>query len=264
MGLWKYDTIVGLWHMEDGTDSKGSNDITLTGTTTVAGKLDNAQSFVTNDFGVADGLITSLASVTKGTIAGLVYLDADSGGYEYLMSCSKITGTGGTEQRLGIRADWLTNNALDIFVIIDGGLKFSINSGVNSLTPHIGGCLFYEIEHDGTQIIRIQLNGSDETITRPITTDETVWFSDVITAGADTFSWGSLMGNSTRSGYLTGDLDETMINSELWDADDRAAFYNGGAGRIITDPNRQRFIGERPKLVVDKQIIGNRGNPIIR
>lgn len=233
--LWKYDTIVGGWHFEDGLDYKGDNDINLIGTTTVLGKLDDAQSFVANDFGVSDGLITSLASVTKGTIAGWVFLDSDTGGTEYIMSCSKSNGSGATRQKLYIRAEWGVNKALDIVAMINGTIQFNVRTPVNSLTPFIGSWVPYEIEHDETKVSRIELNGIDQVITRATTLDESVWFSDIITAGADTFSWGSLQ-EVSRSGFLEGDLDESMINSELWDATDRAAFVNGGAGQIITEP----------------------------
>lgn len=238
--LWKYDSIVGNWHMEDGADSVGSNTITLTGTSTVAGKLNNAQSFTTNDYGVSDGLVTSLASVTKGTIAGWVKLDDTSGSFQYLMSLSKLAGTGATDHRVAIRADYTgggTNNRLDVFTLVGGVLKSQYRTDIGSLNAHIGSYLCYEIEHDGTSLTRIQFNGSDENINTVVSTDETLWFSDIITSGADTFSWGSLIQNSTRSGYLNGDLDETMINSELWDATDRAAFWNGGSGQEIAEPS---------------------------
>lgn len=242
MGLWKYDTIVGLWHLEDGLAAIG-DDITLVGTTTVPGKLDNAQSFTTNDYGSADGLITSLASVTKGTVAGWVYLDSDDGAVHSLMSCTKSAGTGATTQRLGIRINMVAaSNAFDLFCVKDGVLVWQLHPTFGSMLPHVGSWLPYVIEHDGSKIIRVQLNGTDYTdgnggLVRTTTTDESVWFAGILAAGADTFEFGSEITNSTRSGFLTGDLDETMINSELWDADDRAAFYNGGAGQVISAPS---------------------------
>lgn len=231
---WKYDTIVGLWHQEDGLDSKGNNDITLSGTVTVPGKLDNAQSFTLNDFGVSDGLITSLASVTKGTIAGWIKVD-NSGTVQTIFSCTKTTGIGASTHKLEINSNMLSRR-LDVFITIGGSFKLRSGTPTGSLTPFVGTIIPYVIDHDGTKITRMSLNNVDQTITRFTTTDETVWFADVIAAGADTCSWGSSINNSIRTQFLNADLDETMINSELWDADDRADFWNGGAGQIITEP----------------------------
>lgn len=60
------------------------------------------------------------------------------------------------------------------------------------------------------------------------------------------------------------DLDAYMVQTSHWSRALSPAEMSILAAGVDFTKGRQRFIGKRPILTVDKQIIGNRGNPIIR
>lgn len=237
---WKWDNIRGLYHMEDTADSSNnSNILTINGATNVAGKLNNAYSFTTDDYLTANGLITDCASDTKGTIAGWASLTLDNNAHNAIFTCSNTAGTGGTDYRLEVEADWLAaRNYFAISLVAGGVVQFKTHTPINGLTALVGTYFSWVVTHDGTQVTRILLNNVNQTLTRDTTVDEALWLSDVITGGADECGFGSLKQNLTRTHYFRGELDEVVIvGNAIWDTDDETAFYNGGAGQVIEGPD---------------------------
>lgn len=229
--LLKWSSKRGIYHMENALDSSGlNNNLTVVGASLVPGWRDNAYSFdKIDDYITANGLITSMAGDTKGTTVGRIYLDADDGAAQMVFSLSN--GTTATIHELQIFANWTgTANQLQISMKVGGVQKWIVATPTDSLTPHVGAYVSFVIIYDGTQVSKIYLGGVDQTIDRIDTTDETVWTSDVITAGANRATFGALDRNGVMLVFLGGDEDEFGFFGEPWDEDD-VAFYEANGLR---------------------------------
>lgn len=238
--LWKYDSIRGLYHMEDGLDAKNSNDITLFGTSTVPGKLNNAQNFDgIDDHGVANGLIAALANDTKGTIALWDRLDTDNGAVQYIYAVSEGSTAARTE--FVVLADFATvGNPLQIACTVDGVTQYNIRTATTDLSTLIGGYASFIIKHNETEISEVKINNVPQTLNFLNSTVKASWMKAIITDAidkSDTVSFGAVNVTGSFVAFMDGALDETAIVGDLWDSDDDDAFWGGGAGQEIFDPS---------------------------
>ena len=239
--LWKWPSRRGIWHMEDGTDSSGlvpARDIALSGTATVPGKLNDAQSFAINDFGDNPNLLNALALDTKGTLAFWIKLDPDNGAQNIIYSITK--GTGGIVTDFFVDCDWRAfNNNLRMSMFIDGVSQWDVNTPLESFTPHIGNWIPVIIKHDGTRISEIKINNVSQVITRTVVTNEAAWMKALITDAvnkADTCTFGNIKRIGAYVLPLNADLDEMGAFGDVWDEDDDDAFWNDGAGQEMSEP----------------------------
>jgi hypothetical protein len=228
----KYSDIISLYHMEDGIDAIGDNDLSIVGATTVPSILDNGQQGDgVNDTLTSDALVADLASVTSGTVFGWAKPITDQGaGSRILFSVSNKSSA--TIRELIIVSAQGAIDSLTIFARIGGVLQFAVSTETGSL-PHSSQHSIV-INHNDTEVSNIWIDGVDQALNFTTTLDKSIWFSDVIADGADTSNFLSLNRNGSFIAQANALLDEWgFVKNVLWDTDDVAAFHNGGAGQIV-------------------------------
>ena len=182
------------------TDRKGQSDGAL--------NLDGAGDYIS-----VDGLITTLAQDTRGTISFWTKIDIDDGNQNIIFSISIDGGAARTEFII----DFDMRSAGDRLVALlktDGTMQWqTIPSPIDGLlTPHVGQWVHVAVTQDAVSP-KLYLNGLDITDFE-VETDKTKWFKAILTdatSDADTANIGLLELNGSNLVPFDGQIDDFRI-----------------------------------------------------
>lgn len=166
----------------------------------------------TTDHISTDGLLTTLANETVGTIAAWVKLASDNNDTNIVFSVSRDVDATLTEFFLALEMSGVFNN-LRGFLREGGTVQWDYRSPGTSINPYIGTFVHVAVTQDGVEP-NLFLAGSAVTLTKTTTTDTTKWFKAVITDAAspsDTSNIGMLEFNGTDIRLFNGDISELGI-----------------------------------------------------
>jgi hypothetical protein len=226
-GAVKYSAVglVAFWELEEASgqrnDTHGTNHLTDNNTVTqAAGKVGNAAQFTAannESLSIADNAALSVGDIAF-TVWGWCYLD--SLGVQRVMLCKGSGNSAATsEYRVAVNA----SNAVT-FSVSDGA---TLTTKTVSVFGALAASTWYFIEcyHDpAADVIGIRINNN---------TAETAAHSVGVQDGAGNVRLGTRPAGD--SDFWNGRLDQWGIAKRLLTSGERAAHYNGGAGRAYDD-----------------------------
>ena len=185
----------------------------------------------TNDNVTINGLLTSCASHTAGTIAFWAWIDTDDGNQNELFSFGRDANATNTvfraefDLRVGQKRFWAG-------IAVDGTWKWNFKTDVNSTNAWIGGWHHFAVVQNGTKPV-LYVDGSPASTTEYTNTDTTPWFKAIITdatSKVDNSIMGLLSQNSTPGIPYDGKVDKFQIYSSALSSGDISTLY--GEDRI--------------------------------
>jgi hypothetical protein len=172
--------------------------------------------FDIDDLVSVDGLVTSLATDTTGTISHWVNITTDDGLEHVSFSISRDSSS--------VRTDFFINidlRAGQDFVTIgldtDDVIQWSASTPTNSTDAHIGKWLNITVTQDGVEP-KMYFNGVLQTLSFTTSTDKTKWFKAILTDAtnkADTANIGTLELNGSNVVGFKGEISELFICSTV-------------------------------------------------
>lgn len=208
-----------------------SNNVTLTLNQVV--DLDGV-----NDYVNVNGLITSCALFTTGSIGTWMYIDSDDGGDHAIVTFSRNANATVTtflwRTGLGAGSADSPQDGIRGYFAVDGVAQWNWKSANDVLDPYIGAWCYVEVIHNGTAPIFL-LNGVDITAAGSfsVSTDKTKWLKALITdatSPSDVASIGMYRSNGGTTVDFDGKFDDTFVTNAVRTEANSLATFN--AGRI--------------------------------
>jgi len=214
-------------HADDST-SNGNNG-TLSGADISAGEVNHALTLNgSTDYMSIAGLITALASDTKGTMSFWAKIASDDTFENVIFSVSRNADA--TRSDLFISLDMRAGgDNISIKLTTDGTVQWHVDTPVDSLDPYVNTWVKITVVHDGTDA-KIFINDTSQSLTWAVSTDKTKWLKAILTDAtnkADTCKVGTLALNGGDIVHFEGRCDELRIsNTNRADAWVKAEYYS--------------------------------------
>ncbi len=226
IGLLAPRTSLACYYHFDGnsTDSSGNGNNGTDTTVTYGranGRFNEGALFNgTTSLITANGLITTLANSTAGTIGFWAYNQERSNA-----QCQQLYFDGGVTT-MNINFDWRTGvKRLKITCTVDGVLQWDLLTAVNSLVALADAWHHYAFVHNGTACV-IYIDGVLASTAFNTTTNKTKWFKAIITDATTK----ATIAYPVLSTYK-GKVDEMFIEtSKVWTANEVAKYYSRSQG----------------------------------
>jgi hypothetical protein len=237
-----FSQIRGLYHFNSGginiDNSSNGNNLTTTGVTNPAGKLNEAIfTDIIDDTAYNDSIIADLANDTTGNFTfwlDVDSLEADTDNVIFSVSnnssaaINKISFHGAT----GVQGNQFLGFCQD------GGNNWLL--AVDNLISSFSGFIQITLTHNGIEP-SVYINNVLQSITFLIGTDKTVWMKGIITDSvnpSDRFAIGNIWSNGlvVQRGKIK--MDELVISGQHFTATEVSEYWNGGLGvELIASTN---------------------------